>query len=368
MATIFCSMSGEGRGHATRMKSIVDLLKHEHRFVLYAPRDAYNFLAPLYNDVDDNVEVRRIPGMVFHYKNRRLDLTKSIYEGFKYLNTELGDTVDQLVDAIALEQPDLILTDFDPALPRAAVRCGVPFLSLTHQHFLLAYDLSILPWHLRFHAWTMSWFVRVHYSKQELTMVSGFFFPRLKPGYEQVVQLGPMIRPELREMRPHEGDFFLSYLRPRSRERAIEVVANAGLPIKIYGVGQRPAVGQSTFHEIDPIAFAEDLANCKAVICAAGNQLLGECLYLGKPVFAVPEKVHHEQLINAYFLRDMGCGDWVTLETVEIADLHNFVANLDQYRTHLRKTCQQIDGTFKAIEQIQGWLNEHQADSHQEKQ
>lgn len=367
MATIFCSMSGEGRGHATRMRSIAERLKDRHRLVLFAPADAFEFLNQIYgpesSEYGGNVEVVEIPGLIFHYVNRRLNLTKTIYEGFSYLRTTLGDVTTELSKRIEDEKPDLIITDFDPALPRAAVRCKVPFISLTHQHFLTTYDLSILPWKLKWHAWSMTWAVWAHYTGQSMTMVSSFFTPELRPGFEDVVQVGPMIRPEIRNANVRIGDHFVSYLRKHTPENKIEILRNSGLNLRIYGVGVRPPHENVTFHEIDPNTFVDDLATSRGVISAAGNQLLGESLYLGKPVFAMPESNHHEQLINSHFLAHMGCGNWVTLESLKTEDLHEFAKSCDSYRTRIAETCQNIDGTDKAVEVIESCLEQLHPDS-----
>ena len=65
MATIFYSLAGEGRGHATRVRTIVEQLRSEHRFVIFAPGDAFDMLAPLYAESD--VVVQRIEGLRFAY-------------------------------------------------------------------------------------------------------------------------------------------------------------------------------------------------------------------------------------------------------------------------------------------------------------
>ena len=85
----------------------------------------------------------------------------------------------------------------------------------------------------------------------------------------------------------------------------IEILADCGLPVKVYGLGERESIGQ-LFSPIDELQFVEDLANCRAVISAAGNQLIGEALHLGKPMFVLPEGSHGEQSINGFFLRTMG--------------------------------------------------------------
>jgi uncharacterized protein (TIGR00661 family) len=355
MSVIFFSMSGEGRGHATRARTLVEYLKREHRIVLFAPSDAYAFLAPLYFQ-DPAVEIREIPGVVFHYKEKKLDLTKTLMEGLLYFRKSLYTAVDHLAEQIEREKPDLCITDWEPSLPRAALRCDTPFISLSHQHFLESYNLSSLPMSLRYHAWMMNWVVKTHYSGQVKTIVTGFFSPPLKPGYEDVCQIGPVIRPEICQATITEGDHYVSYLRKATSERVVHELEKTGLPIRIYGLGNRPALGNLTFHPIDPHRFVEDLSSCKAVFCAAGNQLLGECLYLGKPVLGMPEKSHYEQLINSHFLRQMGCGDFVLLEDVVAQDISRFLTRIHEFRIQLQQTRHKLDGTPKMLEIVRDLL------------
>lgn len=357
MAKIFMSMSGEGRGHATRIRSVVERIRDRHQITLFAPGEAYQFLAENYNDASD-VRLVQIPGMKFHYVKKRLHLFKTIYQGLRYRFFVLNKLIKQLEQEIHEHQPDVILTDFEPGLPRAALRCGLPFLSLTHQHFLLAYDLSILPAKLQLFAKLMRVAVRLHYTEQEISMISSFFIAELKPEWKQrAVSLGPMIRPEVRNRQTTQGNYLLSYLRKNTPKRVVKELSCSPLPVKVYGLGEQPALGNLTFHQIDPIQFVDDMANCIGVVSAAGNQLLGECMYLGKPVLAIPETWHHEQLINAHFLREMKCGNFVTLERFSRNDLKNFLDHLQEYRTQIEKTCLGNEGTDQAVAIIEKYAS-----------
>lgn len=368
MAKFFISMSGEGRGHATRVRSLVERMRHRHEITLFAPGEAYEFLK---SDYGDSPEVRlvEIPGLKFHYVGGRLHLLKTIYEGLKFKQVTLPRVVRGLVEEIQIHRPDVILTDFEPALPRAAEKAGRAYLSLTHQHFLLAYDLSWLPWQLRFFAWFISLSVPMHYSRQQVTMISSFFPGELRPRWQRrgAIALGPMIRPEVRasalaagipveqtpDLRPAPSPagepFFLSYLRKNSPPRILDEFEKSSLRIKVYGLGEQPPRGALSFHPIHPRHFVEDLVACSAVVSAAGNQLLGECMYLGKPVLALPETWHHEQLINAHFLRRMGCGEFVPLEHFTTDHLLRFRQAVEGYRTKIEQTCLGVDGTADVI-------------------
>jgi len=355
MARIFYSMCGEGRGHAARVRSMVEHLKHDHQLVLFAPDQAYEFLAPRYPAGTPNVEVRRIPGLRFHYSSGRLDLWRSMWLGLGYF-WRMHGLVRQLRRAIGQQRPDLVISDFEPALPRAARRMKVPFISLDHQHFLVACDLSSLPPELQTWGGMMSMAVRAHYRGQRRTIISSFFHAPLKPECDSAVQVGPLLRPEILQARPCEGDHLVSYLRPATSPVVLEMLKETGREVRVYGFGQRPDDGPLKFRPLDEQRFVDDVASCQALIGAAGNQSLGEAIYLGKPVFALPEEQHHEQLINSHFLRQMGTGDFEPVEQVQPSHLHRFLARLDEFRERLCAYVGRIDGTPDALGEVRRFL------------
>ncbi len=347
MAKIFYSMAGEGRGHAARVRTMVELLRQEHELVLFAPDQAYEFLEPRYPHGTPHVAVHRIPGLRFQYTRGRLDLTRSFCGGLGYL-WKLPGLVSHLKEIIRVEQPDLVITDFEPGLPRAAGACGVPFISLDHQHFLVTCDLRSLPWKLRSHANLMSLAVRAYHWGQRQTIVSSFFHAPLRRGFEKVLQIGPLLRPEIRSAQPSTGDFLVSYLRPNTPPQVIEILSKSPVPVKVYGLGERQSRGSATYCKLSEEGFVSDLANCAAVVGSAGNQTLGESLYLGKPVLALPESQHHEQQINAYYLQQMGTGLNVPLEQFAPRHLTDFLEKIDTLRAPLADSRQRFDGNRAA--------------------
>ncbi|QDU55363.1 glycosyltransferase family protein [Aeoliella mucimassa] len=359
MSTIFYSVMGEGRGHAARARTVVEELRHRHRIVLYSSHDALEFLWKQYENAAD-VEVRSIEGLKFHYTEKRLNLYKTISSGLS-LWMRVEKLLEPLVEAIKQEKPDLVISDFEPLVARAAHRTNVPVLSFDHQHFLLAYDLSILPTQLRWWARSMRLAVWMFGIGQQKTMVSAFYSPPLKRGYEDVVQVGPLLRPTIRQRETSDQGFLLSYLRRQTPEATVRKLGSLGLPVRIYGLGKRPPQGNAEFFEVDEHSFTESLVTCKAVVAAAGNQLLGEALYLGKPFFAMPERKHFEQRINACFLKELGGGDWAYVERVEQSQLDAFMANIEMYRENLKGRQEEFDGTPKAVATIEAILSETRA-------
>lgn len=357
MGKIAISVCGEGRGHATRIATLVEHLMDEHEVLVYTSADALGFLRTRFSESEGRVDVREIPGIVFQYSGGRLDVMRSIAAGLDYQARQLGPLVDRLIRELEIFGADLAITDFEPALPRAASREGIPLVSVDHQHFLLAYDLDALPWSLQWNAWFMSHAVWLYVAEAADTVVSAFFRPPLRRGWEHVVQVGPLLRAAVTRAETRDDGFVVSYLRRHTPFSAIEALADCGLPVRVYGLGHRDHVGNVSFHTIDERRFIEDLAACTAVVAAAGNQLIGEALHLGKPLLVLPERAHSEQMMNSHFLASMGCGQFMLLEEVAREQVRAFLDERGRFTSALAPLIGRMDGTPDVLQVIRHRLS-----------
>jgi len=357
MSRIAISLCGEGRGHATRIATLVERLVDHHDVLVYTSADALAFLQQRFA-AEDRVRLESIPGIVFQYVGGRLDLVKSIAAGLDYQARQIGPLVDRMIGELDAFGADLAITDFEPALPRAASRLGIPLVSVDHQHFLVAYDLDALPWTLQWNAWFMGHAVWMYVTEAADTVVSAFFRPPLRRGWEHVVQVGPLLRREIVEATPRDDGFVVSYLRRHTPFSAVDALAACDLPVRVYGLGRQPAAGNVTFHDIDAARFVDDLAGCRAVVAAAGNQLIGEALHLGKPLLVLPERAHGEQLMNAHFLASMGCGEFALLEEVDRDRVARFMGGLARFTPALAMLAGRMDGTPEVLRVIQHRLEQ----------
>ena len=336
MANIFYGMSGEGRGHATRGRAVIEALRAErHNVTLFTSDCAHAMLAPLYRGSD--VRVVEIPGLRFAYgRNGQVDLVRTV-AGALGFRARAQRYVEAVLPEFERAPPDLVVADFEPILPRAARACGIPFVSFDHQHYLVVSDLSALPWSLRQKAATSAPFVRALYDWQSKTIVSSFFAPPLKPAYRDAVQVGVLIRPELLRVRPERGRHLVAYLRRFAPAEMLEALAASGREVRLYGLGERPpeAGGRLRFFPIDERRFLDDLATCDAVVSTAGNQLVGEALALRKPLFVMPEARNFEQLINAFFLEKSGAG-WAERGRLTGERLGAFLESTEALRERIR--------------------------------
>ena len=66
----------------------------------------------------------------------------------------------------------------------------------------------------------------------------------------------------------------------------------------VYGLRRSGRRGNCVLKDFSEEGFVEDLATARAVVTNGGLSLIGEAVYLGKPVYSVPVKHQFEQEIG----------------------------------------------------------------------
>jgi uncharacterized protein (TIGR00661 family) len=344
-------MSGEGRGHATRARAVVEALRLRHRVTLFASGCALSLLGPLYEGTD--VRVRRVPGLRFAYgRNGRVSLLRTV-TGAARFRLQIDGYARALLPEMEKARPDLVIADFEPILPRACRKLGVPFVSFDHQHYLVVSDLSKLPFGLRQQAALSAPFVRALYDWQIGTIVSSFYRPPLKPAYRDTVQVGVLLRPDVVRARPTRGRHLVAYMRRFASPALMSALAACGREVFVYGLGERPPEGRLRFEAIDERRFLDHLAGCDALVSTAGNQLVGEALYLRKPALVLPEERNFEQAVNAYFLEQSGAG-WAEHGTLTAQRLGAFLECTETLRARI--VPEAVCGNFEAVAALERTL------------
>jgi len=332
MARIFYSMSGHGRGHATRVRAVVDELRHEHELFLYCPGDAYDYLREVYEGTAVRV-IELVPCIRLEYIGDHVSIPKTIWHGARYL-THLPRNINWLREEIQRHQPDLALVDLEAALPRAARKERVPCIAIDNHHRFVVYDSSQSAWWLRLYALVIGMFVRITCPAQHALLVSAFHHMPVKRRFLQrnLHLIGPLLRKSVLAAQPRRGDDLIAYLRESMPPNVLQALRDCGERVRVYGLGERPAEGQLTYHALSDGEFVEELARCRAVISTAGHQLIAEAIHFGKPCLVMPEIGHIEQQTNADVLDDCGGGIWTHARQLSAELLRDFLENADRYR------------------------------------
>jgi uncharacterized protein (TIGR00661 family) len=152
------------------------------------------------------------------------------------------------------------------------------------------------------------------------------------------VQIGVLLRPEVLAAAPEDGDHVVAYLRRFAPPSTLDALARCGREVRVYGLGRRPPRGRLRFFDIDLLGFVEDLSSSCALVSTAGNQLVGEALFLGKPVLAMPESNNFEQYINAHFLEQSGAGELCEMEDLTAECIRGFLGRGPNLRSAIDRT------------------------------
>lgn len=348
---IVYGVMGYGRGHATRTATVLPDLMRDHEVLVLAGGDAFTTLTGSY-------PVVRIPTLGYVYGRRgKRSTTLTLKKNLPAILDLFwrGPSLSMVIDTIREFAADVIISDAEAWTQRAGKQLGIP--RITFDHFgILTHCKPKLGWQDR---WTAERDRKAYLAlmgQPERVIVSSFYnAPPRRPG---VRVIGPLIRDEVRQVQPTDGDHLLVYLNNGIHqftdwvERALQ---GLGRPVKIYGTQRIGTAGNLSFHPPSKLPFLEDLASCQAVISTAGNQLVGEAMHLGKPLLVMPEHCV-EQRCNANALEDMCIGEQLPHRALTTNAINRFLEKLDTYKLNIRRHVR--DGNVEAIEALNFYCNE----------
>ncbi len=349
---ILYSVHGYGRGHASRALAVLPELSRRHTLLCLAGGDAYTAIWPDFPAV-------RIPMLSFAYVPGTGRVSK-----WQTLRRNLPAVLDLVCRGPVFETvrnivrefgPDVIISDAEAWTHRVAAELKIPRISFDHIG-LLAYCRPEVEWWDRAAAWFNAACYRWLMGQPDRVIVSSFY--PVQPRRLDVKVVGTLLRKAVHELSPRRGDHLLAYFNQGKDQllpAVLDALAGAGRPVRIYGSDRQGEQGSLTFLPLSNLPFLEDLASCRAVISTAGNQLIGEAIYLGKPVCVMPEACV-EQRLNAAAVDRLGIGMRLSARQFSAERLRAFLARLDTFEANMAKNVR--DGVDESIEAIEQYLTE----------
>lgn len=303
MARIVYGVAGEGFGHSSRSHLIGQhLIDAGHEVLFLASRKSLAYLKTHFAD-----SVKEVFGLRLVYRNRQLSTTRTLATNVRRFVA--GRQMNQRLYRQVLEPfaPDLVISDFEPFSAWWALRHGVPFISIDHQHMLplCEMDRDLGRWTSRFSANLVT---RCHYMGAAAYVILNFFDAPVQHGAALVAP--PVVRPQVQRLRPSRGDHLVVYTTdPSWKSKLLPTLA--GFPdhtFFIYGLNESECIGNCFLKKTSTAGFVHDLATSRGVIATAGFSLISECLFLRKKMLLLPIDGQYEQMVNAHYVQKLGLG------------------------------------------------------------
>jgi uncharacterized protein (TIGR00661 family) len=312
---ILYGVTGEGMGHATRSKVVCEHLVSEgHEVKIVVSGRAHGFLSKSFPDV---VEIK---GLTIRYVDNAMDRDGSLARNLLAAPELLYENVNAYFERVVKFDPDCVITDFDSFAYLFGKRHGLPILSIDNQQVICRCKHDAFVKHgAKVDYQLTKAFVKAKLPGCDHYIITTFFFPPIRKKCADATTLvPPMLRRAVLDAKKHArlGDHVLVYQTSASDKRLIPTLNKVpkerfivyGLKRDGHGHHHEDIEGNCTIKGFSEDGFVKDLASARAVVANGGLSLLGEAIYLGKPVYSVPVQHQFEQLMNARYLEELGYG------------------------------------------------------------
>lgn len=346
-------IQGDGRGHLTQAITLSALLRkngHEVVGVLVGKSRGREIPRFFYDKIAADVALYETPSFIFKKNGKQVHMLKTIsyncvpkrLKRYRLSMRQINDTIERL-------QPDVVVNFYEllAGLCHLRYQMEVPFVNIGHQFLTKHRDYPFAKGDDQ-----RLFFFRFN------TLICGLgatktlalsFYPMKDYLPERIAVVPPLLRRELFETTPSDGDFVLGYMLNQGYEEEVRAWHRQNSDEKLYFFWDKAGVEPTitiddtfTLHSIDDKLFLEKMAACKAFISTAGFESICEAYYLGKPVMLIP--AHIEQNVNAQDAASVGIG--IIGERFDIGELLAFTKQYQRDNAAFRTWVESAEEQF----------------------
>jgi uncharacterized protein (TIGR00661 family) len=303
---ILYGVVGEGMGHAMRSRVVLEhLVAQNHDVEIMASGRAVDFLAKRFEGVN------RIHGLHMIYEENRVRPMKTLWSNVLTGATGLPKNIAAYFELIAGFKPQAVIADFESWTYLYGKTHRLPVLSIDNMQIINRCTLppAVIDGHQAEFQLTKA-FIKSKLPFCDEYFITTFFHPEIRK--ERTRLFPPILRPEILAARREKGEHLLVYTTGEGNTSFTSALQKTGIEARIYGMKrdlkEEAREGNLRFMPFSEARFIEDLASSRAVIAGGGFTLMGESVYLHKPMLAVPLAHQFEQVLNARYLELEGYG------------------------------------------------------------
>jgi uncharacterized protein (TIGR00661 family) len=325
---ILYGVPGEGMGHATRSKVVIDYLLLNHNVQVISSSRAYQFLNKAFPN-----RVHEIEGMHFAFKNSKVSKTGTFLLNMKNAPKLLFQNFAEYLHLKKDFKADLVISDFETFAFLYAKRHQLPLISIDNMQVINRCDLDIkIPLEEKKNFNLSKSIVKVKVPRADQYFITSFFDAKVKKN--NTILVPPIVRDSIINSKPKNGNHILMYQTSSKQNNVTQVLHQIPeYTFYVYGFNKDLIDKNIVFKSFSEEGFVADLASAKAVIANGGFSFISEAVYLKKPVYSFPLKNQFEQFVNASYIDKSGYGRH--FEDLSSDNLKAFLFDLKKFSNNL---------------------------------
>jgi uncharacterized protein (TIGR00661 family) len=330
---ILYGVTGEGMGHAMRSRVVLDALAEKHEIQVVVSGRAADYLARWSSEV---LSVKKIWGYTLAYQDNELQKWRTVVQNLKGALTGLPKNIRAYLDVTESFRPEVVITDFETWSYLFGLRHELPIISIDNMQIInrCAHPPELLAGCENDFRLTNA-VVKAKIPGAFHYHITTFFYPPTRK--PNTTLHPPILRPEILAVRPEPGNHLLVYQTSTSNKALPDILKRSGRECRIYGLRRDITTevvdGNLRFRPFSETGFIEDLRTAAGVVASAGFTLMGEAVYLRRPMLAVPIAGQFEQVLNARYLERDGYG--LAADEISDACLRQFLEALPEFQRNL---------------------------------
>lgn len=278
--------------------------------------------------------VNRIHGLHMILEENRVRKGKTLWSNVLGGALGLPGNIAAYFDLIGDFEPEVVISDFESWTYLYGKNHRLPILSIDNMQIIHRCELpdDVTAGHGVAFQVTKA-FVKSKLPGCDAYYITTFFRPPIRK--PDTYLFPPILRPEILAATPRAGDHLLVY--QAGPNPALEAaLAATGRECRIYGMRPGLMAEERTatlrFRPFSEAGFIDDLASAHGVVAAGGFTLMGEAVYLHKPMLAIPLAGQFEQILNARYLAREGFG--MAADADDLADPRTVAAFVERIGDH----------------------------------
>jgi uncharacterized protein (TIGR00661 family) len=330
---ILYGVVGEGMGHAMRSRVVLDELTKRHEVQVVVSGRAYDYLKAR---ASERLSVEKIWGYSIVYENNAVRNFKTLLENVKGAVRGWPRNVRAYFDLAAKFQPDVVISDFESWSYLFAKSHRLPVISVDNMQIIdrCSHSREILAG-LGAELRLTKAIVRTKVARAFHYFITTFFYPPVRKARTSLHP--PILRPEILAARPEPGGHLLVYQTSISNKALPQILQRSGLECRVYGLRRDLTAdvreGRVLYRPFSERGFIDDLRTARGVVASAGFTLMGEAVYLRRPMLAIPVRKQLEQVMNARYLEANGYG--LAADAISAERLAAFIERLPDFEHKL---------------------------------